>query len=132
MGYVFKIIIVAFYLTHHLRCVNFFGDAKAGDANAGDANAGDAKAGDAKLGDAIIGIDNDILGGEGVVGDPFFSKSNTPFVTIVASILRHVQSCSCNGYEISELIRDQKTIRVKQFRGGRVLSFSTTSIRNKL
>jgi hypothetical protein len=113
VGYVFKIIIVAFYLTHHLRCVNFFGDAKAGDA---------------KLGDAVIGIDNDILGGEGVVGDPFFSKSNTPFVTIVASILRHVQSCSCNGYEISELIRDQKTIRVKQFRGGRVLSFSTTSI----
>jgi hypothetical protein len=113
VGYVFKIIIVAFYLTHHLRCVNFFGDAKAGDA---------------KLGDAVIGIDNDILGGDGVVGDPFFSKSNVAFVTIVASILRHVQSCSCNGYEISELIRDQKTIRVKQFRGGRVLSFSTTSI----
>ena len=44
--------------------------------------------------------------------DQFFNKTNVAVVTVVALILRHVQSCSCNGYEISELVRNQKAIMV--------------------
>ena len=74
-GYVFKIIMVALYLTFHLKCVGYFGDAS---------------------------------------NDQFFSKANVTVVTVISLIVRHVQSCSCNGYEISELIRDQKAIRVNE------------------
>ena len=63
-------IIIGIYLSHHLRCVNFFSDDK--------------------------------------IEEPFFDKKNVTVVTVIGLILRHAQSCSCNGYEISELIRDVK------------------------
>jgi len=77
-GYVFKIIIVGFYLAFHMKCVGYFGDDDITRANV----------------------------------DEFFVKTNVAVVTVIALILRHVQSCSCNGYEISELVRNQKAIMV--------------------
>ena len=38
--------------------------------------------------------------------DGFFSVKNQTVVTIVTLLVRHLQSCSCNAYEIDELVRD--------------------------
>ena len=39
---------------------------------------------------------------------PFFDVTNCDVVTIVTLILRHLQSCSCNAYEIDEFVRDSE------------------------
>ena len=38
----------------------------------------------------------------------FFSKDNSTVVTLLTLLLRHVQSCSCNAYEIDELVRQEE------------------------
>ena len=38
-----------------------------------------------------------------------FSVKNTSLVTVVTLILRHLQSCSCNAYEIDEFVHHSKS-----------------------
>ena len=35
---------------------------------------------------------------------PFFDVKNGNVVTIITLVLRHLQSCSCNAYEINEFV----------------------------
>ena len=61
---------------------------------------------------------------------PLFDVSNHEVVTIVTLIVRHLQSCSCNAYEIDELVHDsarQSPDQVLQL-GGAV--FPTVSLSN--
>ena len=62
--------------------------------------------------------------------EPLFDVSNHEVVTIVTLIVRHLQSCSCNAYEIDELVHDsarQSPDQVLQL-GGAV--FPTVSLSN--
>ena len=38
----------------------------------------------------------------------FFTSSNEDLIKICSVIVRHIQSCSCNAYEINELIESKK------------------------
>ena len=38
----------------------------------------------------------------------FFSVQNKNMITVVTLALRHLQSCSCNAYEIGELVRHKQ------------------------
>jgi len=91
---------MAFYLAHHLNLAGFF----------------PSKPVDGKE--------------EDMTQKPFFDSSNKEVVTIVTLILRHLQSCSCNAYEIDEFVRDtslQKPDQVLQL-GGAI--FPTISLSN--
>ena len=96
----FKRACMAFYLAHHLNLAGFF----------------PSKPVDGKE--------------EDMTQKPFFDSSNKEVVTIVTLILRHLQSCSCNAYEIDEFVRDtslQKPDQVLQL-GGAI--FPTISLSN--
>ena len=97
----FKRACMAFYLAHHLNLAGFFPSK------------------------SVNGQEEDMPQQK-----PFFDASNKEVVTIVTLILRHLQSCSCNAYEIDEFVRDtslQKPDQVLQL-GGAI--FPTISLSN--
>ena len=97
----FKRACMAFYLAHHLNLAGFFPSK------------------------SVNGKEEDMPQQK-----PFFDASNKEVVTIVTLILRHLQSCSCNAYEIDEFVRDtslQKPDQVLQL-GGAI--FPTISLSN--
>ena len=94
------------YLAHHLNLAGFFSSKP-----------------------VDVGSENDGKE-EDLPQKPFFDASNKEVVTIVTLILRHLQSCSCNAYEIDEFVRDtslQKPDQVLQL-GGAI--FPTISLSN--
>ena len=81
-GDAFKRAAIGFYLAHHLKLAGFFPPDYMTEATASDSSESSK--------------------------DGFFSVKNQTVVTIVTLLVRHLQSCSCNAYEIDELVRDRK------------------------
>ena len=78
-GDAFKRAAIGFYLAHHLKLAGFFPPDYMTEASVSDSESSK---------------------------DGFFSVKNQTVVTIVTLLVRHLQSCSCNAYEIDELVRD--------------------------
>ena len=108
-GDAFKRAAIGFYLAHHLKLAGFFPpDYMTAEA----ASASDSEKSSSK--------------------DGFFSVKNQTVVTVLTLLVRHLQSCSCNAYEIDELVRDAKGLGMSGNRierlGGAV--YPTVSLSN--
>ena len=105
-GDAFKRAAIGFYLAHHLKLAGFFPPDYMTEASVSD-SAESSK-------------------------DGFFSVKNQTVVTVLTLLVRHLQSCSCNAYEIDELVRDAKGLGMSGNRierlGGAV--YPTVSLSN--